>query len=356
MARVNTQQPIVADFEVKINGSPLPARIAPYLIGITVDKSVGVPSMFELELAAADQPEEEILFIDDALFSIGNEVEIRMGYTEERETVIIGEITALEPAFSFDRLPSLTIRGYDLRHRMQRGRKTRTFLQQKDSDIATLLANEAGMQPDVQDSGVVHEYILQANQSDLAFLQARARLIHFEIGVEGKKLIFRPVANAGAEQATLTPEGDLLTFSPRLSIAAQVDGFSARGWDWRKKQAIIGKAKTNDVNGTMAGQKSGPAAGRQAFGSAADQSSTQPVDSQGEADQLARGALNATALGFIEGEGVCWGRTDLRPGGVLKIEGIGNRFSGLYYLQSVTHVYSAQDGYRTHFQVRRNAS
>lgn len=356
MPRVQTTQPIVAAFQIKINGSPMPARIEPYIIGVNVDNAVAVPSMFELELAGADLQEAPILFIDDLLFSIGNEVEIGMGYADASETVIIGEITALEPVFSFDRLPGLTVRGYDLRHRLQRGRKTRSFLQQKDSDIATLLANEAGMQPDVQDSGVVHEYILQANQSDLEFLQARARLIHFEIGAEGKKLIFRPVPNAEAEQATLTPEDDLLAFSPRLSIAAQIDTFTARGWDWRKKEAIIGEAKARDVNGTMGGQTNGPASGQQAFGPAAGQLSTQPPGSQGEADQLARGAMNATALQYIEGDGMCWGRTDLRAGGVVKIDGIGERFSGQYYLQRVTHVYSARDGYRTHFQVRRNAS
>jgi hypothetical protein len=38
------------------------------------------------------------------------------------------------------------------------------------------------------------------------------------------------------------------------------------------------------------------------------------------------------------------------------VEGIGNRFSGLYYLCSVEHRYSMRKGYRTGFSARRNAT
>jgi phage protein D len=56
------------------------------------------------------------------------------------------------------------------------------------------------------------------------------------------------------------------------------------------------------------------------------------------------------------GEGVCTGRTDLHAGQVIKIEGIGARFSGRYYVTSTRHRYSHQDPYTTHFVVRRNAA
>ena len=59
-----------------------------------------------------------------------------MGGEGDLTKLISGEITALEPEFVTSRIPLLRVRGYDRRHRLQRGRKTRTFLQQKDSDIA----------------------------------------------------------------------------------------------------------------------------------------------------------------------------------------------------------------------------
>jgi uncharacterized protein len=56
------------------------------------------------------------------------------------------------------------------------------------------------------------------------------------------------------------------------------------------------------------------------------------------------------------GEGICTGRTDLHPGRVIKIDGIGTRFSGQYYVTSTSHRYSQRDPYQTHFVARRNAA
>jgi uncharacterized protein len=71
---------------------------------------------------------------------------------------------------------------------------------------------------------------------------------------------------------------------------------------------------------------------------------------------MARARLNDRVLELISGEGACWGRTDMRSGKVIKIDGLGQRFSGQYYVTGVIHRYSFQGGYETHFTVRRNAS
>jgi phage protein D len=62
------------------------------------------------------------------------------------------------------------------------------------------------------------------------------------------------------------------------------------------------------------------------------------------------------ALAFVTGEGVAVGRTDLKAGTVIKIEGFGRRFSGLYYLASACHIYTPARGYRTELGLRRNAT
>jgi phage protein D len=82
---------------------------------------------------------------------------------------------------------------------------------------------------------------------------------------------------------------------------------------------------------------------------------TQPVMSQAEADQMAKALLQNTTLSLVTGGGSCIGRTDLRPGKVIVIEGVGKMFSGKYYVTQATHSYSPQGGYRTSFSVQRNA-
>ena len=81
-----------------------------------------------------------------------------------------------------------------------------------------------------------------------------------------------------------------------------------------------------------------------------------PVMTQAEADQMAKARFNNAALALIVAEGVCWGRTDMRSGRVIKIDGLGRRFSGNYYVTAASHRYLPQRGYYTRFTVRRNAS
>lgn len=357
MPVANPERPLVPDFEIMINGSPLPVEAEMHVIGVTVDDDVSLPSMFTLELAGSDDQSEALPWIDDEkLFAIGHVVEVKLGYADDLETLITGEITSLEPEFTFDRLPRLTIRGYDRRHRLLQRRKTRTFVQQKDSDIAAQIASEAGLTGQVEDSVVVHDYVMQANQTDLEFLQKRARRIQYEVVVENKTLFFRPVANAAIEIMTLTMDGALLEFYPYLSTMRQLSEVMVRGWSFKEKKGIVAQAKSGDEVSTMGGQKSGAALLENAFGPAIEMVGDWPVMTQAEADQLAKARFNKVALTLIRGDGVCWGRTDLRAGKVIKIDGVGKRFSGQYYVTAASHRYTGQRGYQTLFTVRRNAA
>lgn len=357
MPVANPRSPLVADFQVTVNGSPLPLAVNLHVISIEIDDSVELPSMFAIELAGSDDNDQVLAWIDDQnLFAIGQAVEVKLGYVDDLASLIKGEITALELEFTADRLPHATVRGYDRRHRLQRGRKVRTFVQQKDSDIATQIAGEAGLTAQTDDSSVVHDYILQANQSDLEFLQERARLIEYEVTVDDKTMSFLAVANAASEIMTLTLNDELLEFYPRLSSAGQVSEVEIRGWSVKDKQAIIGQAKAGVEVSTMGGQQSGAALANSAFGAALGLLSRHPVATQAEADQLAKARFNRSVLELIEADGACWGRTDLRAGKVIKIDGLGQRFSGQYYVLAARHGYTSQHGYLTRFTVRRNAT
>lgn len=359
------KSPLLPDFDLLISGSALPPEVKVYVTEVVIDDDTRLPGMFTLKLVGADTQKEwaesitampTLPWIDDeTLFAVGNVVEVKLGYRDDLETVLIGEITGLEPAFTFNQLPRLTVRGYDRRHRLHNGRKTRTFVQQKDSDIAAQIANELGLSSEVVDSQVTHDYVLQANQSDMDFLQERARRIQYEVVVADKTLHFRPIGNAESEILAMTLDDHLLEFYPRLSAVRQLSEVTVRGWDPKEKKEIVGQAKLGDEVSTMGGETAGGKLSDTAFGASATHVGDRPIVTQAEADQLALARFNQVALALIEGDGVCWGRTDLRAGTVIKIDGIGKRFSGQYYVTAVNHRYTAQRGYYTRFSVQRNA-
>jgi uncharacterized protein len=347
---------LAPDIAVTINGSPLLNKAAADLISTAVLEDVDAPGMFTFTLAGSDVLEMKPKWVDEDLFREGGEVEIAIGYRDQTVKLFAGEITGLEPDFEEGKPPTLTVRGYDRCHRLTRARKTRSFTSCKDSDIASQVASDAGLRPSVEDTGVVLPYVLQQGQTDLEFLSLRASRIGYEVLVQDRDLLFRPRPIDGAPALTLHREIELLSFHPRLSTLGQVSELDVHGWDPAQKKVITAHAAAGDEPKLMAGSASGPATTGKAFDRAAGARVATPVQSQDEADQLARRGFAEMALHFIHAWGVCIGEPKLRAGIVVSVEGLGQRFSGPYYVTGVEHVFGRKTGYRTYFAARRNAS
>ncbi|MGH8566157.1 MAG: phage late control D family protein [Gammaproteobacteria bacterium] len=346
--------PRVPAFAVRVNGTRLEGAAAWQISSITVEEHVDLPSMFTLELGSSDDLDGEAAWLDDdKLFAIGDEITIQLGYTDSAlRPVITGEVTGLGIEWSAEGLPRMMVRGYDRRHRLQRGRRVRTFVKKKDSEIAAQIAAERGFSAQITDSTTIHDYIVQANQSDLTFLQERARRIHYEVVVEDRALHFHPVAYEKAPVLSLSIENELSEFRAELSSAGQVNSVTAMGWNVTDKKAVVGRASAYK---RMGGQATAADRVREAFGEAEELMSFEPVGSLQEAESRATARLGTVGLRLVRGEGACPGRTDVRAGKVIEIKGIGKRFSGPYYVTAVSHQYNPE-GYSTHFTAWRNST
>lgn len=356
MPSISSVELLTPTVNVFINGSRLPIEIKTDLLAVNVSEDLEAPGMFTLELVSWNLAKSQLTWVDNNLFDVGNEVEIKMGYGNNLTSIMVGEITGLEPEFALDTVPTLIVRGHDFRHRLLRSRKTRSFMQMKDSEIASQIARERGLIPKVQDNRVKQEYVLQHNQTDWEFLQDRSGRIGYEVVIENKTLYFQPHQHKNQKVLTLSREEDLIEFSPRLTTMNQVEQVEVRGWNPKQKQKFLGTAKVGNETTTMAGSITGPKAVKRAFDQAINSIVNEPLSNQAEADQIALGQFNEMALNYITGEGICQGRNDLRAGKVIEITGLGKRFSGLYYVTSTEHKYSRSQGYSTSFTVRRNAT
>lgn len=355
MPHANRNEPLVPSFAVQLNGKPLVADLALWIVNVVIEDDLDLPSMFTLELISKEDERDTTPWTDDPRLALGAAIEISMGYGDDRESLIVGEITALEPSFSIAGPPTLVVRGYDKRHRLNVTRRTRSFADQTDSHIAEHICSDAHVPIESTDSSVTHSYVLQADQTDLEFLRERARRVHYEIAMDGDTLLFRPAAFATSSVVTLTLDDDLLDFHPRMSLVPLTE-VKVLGWDPKEKQAISASAPAGNNVAAMGGQRSSAQQAETVFGKTIETLVRIPVASQAEADQIAVGQFNVAALDFIRGSGRVRGRTDVRAGRVIRLDDLGTRFSGEYYVTSVVHRYSSRDGYLTDFRAQRNAS
>lgn len=343
--------------ELIINGQNLPPAAKSDLIAVSVTDEINTISSFSTTFLCWDGAKMEVKWIDDDLFKEGNVIEIKMGFVDKLKSLFKGEITGLEPEFTNDQPPVLTVNGYDRAHRIIRKRNTKSFVNMKDSDIANQIAGNNGLRSDITDTRVTMAYVLQHNQTDLEFLQQRAQRIGYEVGISDRTLYFRPRQNNSKEMLTLRREVELLEFYPRLSTVGQLENVSVQGWDPRKKEAVFAKSQVGDTASLVGASVSGPEMVRKAFpGNSGGVSTHLAIGSQSEADQLANGWFKEMSLRYVVGDGVTIGSPELRAGTLIKIEGLGERFSGKYYVTATEHSYKPSRGYRTAFSVIRDAT
>jgi phage protein D len=347
---------LVPDFDVKVNGARLTHEARGDVLSIHVEKRLDTLSMFTITLDNWDAEQQRVSWSDSGPFSPGAEVEISLGWLDRLAPVMTGEVTGIEPRFAGDEPSTVTIRGYDLGHRLTRTWRTVAFAKMKESAIVQQIASAAGLRAVVQDSRVVLEYVLQSNQTDLDFLRSRARAYGWEVFVQNKTLHVRPPAITGPPAHLLTVGAEIAEFSPRLSSMGQAAGVVTRGWDVNKKQEISGAAMPGQLASTMGAKSSGPATAKRAFGAGAVVSTDPAPIAAAHADLMSRGRLDRSALAYVRGEASGGGLPRLEAGTVVRIAGAGTRFSGAYYVTAVTHTLDAGTGLRTSFEVRRNGS
>lgn len=332
------------------------------VLSINVSEDVDAVSMFDVTLESWDENKQQLTWLDSDVFELGNEVEIQMGFETKLKTVFIGQITGLEPEFSAGDNAKLVVRGHDRRHLLLRGKKTKSFAKMSDAAIAKKIAQVHGLTPKVVETQpkLTWEHVLQHNQTDFEFLQDRARRIGYELLVMGKELHFRPHGNDAKEVMTLSAKDDLLEFSPRLSTMTQVPQVEVRGWSMLEKSPVVGIATAAKEPSKMSGKTLGPDQVKKAFGASVEKAShtliADVATTKAEADLLAIGQLKDMAIAYITAEGTSQGLGDLRAGTTINITDAGTKFSGLYYLTSVQHSFSEDNGYETTFTARRNST
>ncbi len=341
---------------ILINGAAVSTELDADVLEVAVCQYVEGGDRFEITVNALNSTDQQLKWIDSDELQPGNQIAIELGFTGSTKTLLDGEITALRAAYSNDQGAQVQIQGFDRLHRLRRGRRTKAYVEVKDSQVAEQIASTLGLDSEASDSAVVHPYLLQNNLSDIDFLMQRAKRIRFEVAVSGRKLVFRPAANHLAEAVALEYMRDLKWFNARLSTARQVSDVAVRGWNPASKEAILGRARVGAESTRMKGSSLGPQIAEEAFGAFSEVTVDIPVGSQPEADQIAGAFFNDMAIELISGEGEAVGNPDLRAGTTVALLGLGKRFSGLYYVVKAEHRLSPELGYITRFDAQRNSS
>jgi phage protein D len=287
-------------------------------------------------------------------FKIGDEVEVLFGSYEGNSSAPIfsGEIISIEPGFQHDGQSSVTVRALDKIHRLGRGRKTRHWEEMKDSDVASEVGAESGLSVEVDPTEKVHPYILQRNETNVAFLKRLAARNNFTLRVDDNKLLFKK-ASFQSQDVDVQSGGNLRSVRMAFNSSDMVQKVVVRGWDPAKKQEIVGMCEASSISPMGSGELGAAAASK--FGDSTAYITDVPVASQQQANDIAKSEMERLARQFCRGTGSVAGNDKLRAGAMVNMKGMPDMVGGKFFVIASRHIISLRSGYTTEFTFCSNS-
>lgn len=369
------------EFDLLLDGQAIPAELRASILSVRCQ--TGYEGLDEVEIALAN---EKLRWLDSPLFALDMPLTLKLGYAPDPLVQVFdGDIVAHAADFPSGGMPTMTVTAHDRRHKMADGKKVRWFaiplpcpgnLPLPDIATAAIVTLENLMIPIFEPVGAALAIILggvdtfvavtdpgsaqkvirkQDNESDYDFLNRIAAQNGWDILVEhdgpvgGHALRFTSSLDKLSADFTYGWGRSLIDFSPRLSKVGQLLTVGAfiwipaikmtftvtLGFDWDRMSLSLSVYP----GAVPIGMKPG------------DYMIEEPLTAASLPRKLVSELIPRLNKRLTAG-GTVLGEPGLRPGNVVRIEGVGQEFGGLYRTTSVTHTIDG-GGFRTSFTTRK---
>ncbi len=381
MAQYATYAP---EFTVKLNGQPLPVALRGSISSVSYED--GMQGADRVEVTFANP---SLRWLDHPLLTVDTPFSLSIGYAPDPlEEVFVGEITGVEPTFPSGGMPTIRVTAQDLLNRLSKGTKDRAFrvnipsvgnFPLPDAVVAGIVSATNLLIPDLDPLGGALSVLLtvatflafpqfaqlavrrQESMSDFDFLSSIAHDNGWEVFIDhtqspkGRVLKFQFLIQQYTPSLTLTYGLSLMDFTPRLTTVGDLFGVAARVWvdslqtefvlvvSWDYDRASLNltvyPSLIGEIDDILGPEAEGKVLSIKPTGYAA----------------AARGILTELLPRLnnrLTGSGSTIGDPRIKASRVIRLDGLGDEFSGLYRITSATHTFDAS-GYRTNFQVRK---
>ena len=337
----------VPDFQLVIDGQAADPELKGSVLGIRVTDDMDKSSRFWVHLSDVGRK-----WTKQQKFKPGTAVEIKLGYLGQLKSVCKGEVSNLEMVVTPDGPSRLVVAGIDKGHAFDRGTVTKTYKNVKDSDLATQIAQRYGLSADVDDSVVVHDFVIQNNLSDYDFLMQRAALAGFRVHVDDRKLLFKKPKLGDPPAAKLVWRENIGRLVQEVNTFDQVSKITTSGWDPKQAKEMTDAGKSGDEYGKQGGTVTGAQLVKQMYGDI-EEVLTVATGEKSLLEAVAKAEYNRRAGTFVHAEARVTGDPAIRAGSVVEVEKAGKRVDGQYYVVSTDHLFFVDTGYATEFRGKR---
>ncbi|MCA9735653.1 type VI secretion system tip protein VgrG [candidate division KSB1 bacterium] len=310
------------------------------VFSVVITRAVNKIPAAHITLLDGDVAKEDFKISNSEDFLPGKEIEIHAGYHGDEEMIFKGIVTAHALKSRKNKSSVLSVECKDRTVKMTVGRKSAYYTEMKDSDIIEEILGEYNLQAEVEATEVEHKELIKYACTDWDFMNARAevngRLVFVE---DGKVSVKKPDTNQ-KPVLSLVHGATMLEFEAQMDARSQLSAVKCNAWDFSGQELL------EEKNGSLSYTEQGNIdSNKLAETIGLDELSMQHTGRKSEAQlkAWADAVLLKSRLAKIIGRVRCQGFAGIKPGHMLGLQGVGERFNGVAFVTEVRHQISTKN-------------
>ncbi|WP_154857941.1 type VI secretion system tip protein VgrG [Cyclobacterium xiamenense] len=304
-----------------------------HIQSVVVHREVNRIPFAKITLLDGDVPNRDFPLSNEETFLPGNEIEVLAGYHSDNARLFKGLIVNHRLRIR-DGSQQLLIECRDPAYKMTQGRNSAYYYEQSDSELMEALIVKYGLQAAVESIDYLHPELIQYQCSDWDFLVTRAQANGMVVRVEdGTVFVAKPDLSQEILE-TATFGANILEFDAEMDGRNQFSSVESYAWNTTDQSMV-------KITGTD------PALGLQGNISAsqlAEKMGTGPLElknggriSESSLQEWADANWLIRQLAKVRGRVKFQGISQVVPGKIIALSGVGDRFSGNAYVSGVLH-------------------
>jgi Rhs element Vgr protein len=318
-------------YTIKIDGETLPQELK--LSGLTVCKEVARIPSAKLIIIDGSPGSQDFSISNQPWFVPGKEIEIFLGYRSDETRVFKGIIVnhRLSVRLGFS---NIEIDCRDAAYRMTLRRKSRYFEALSDSDLAAQLIDAYQLSHDMAATEHQHAELVQYDVSDWDFLLMRMEFNDLITMLDDGAFTIAPPDFNQQSEFRLEYGRNVLEFDGELELRDQFEEVSARSWDYSNQELLERTAAEPDI------QANGNLPASDIMSANQDEPIIHRHGGHVVEDELqawADARLLKDRLSRTRGRVRFHGNPELKPGQLIELQGLGDRYNGVVFVAGVRH-------------------
>ncbi len=304
-----------------------------HVLSIIVNKEVNRIPSATLLMLDGDPAKESFEISNKIDFEPGKKIEIKAGYRSEEETIFKGIV--IKHGIKVRKNNSiLMIECKDEAVKMTGSCKNKYFKEVKDSDVLDEIIGTYGLQKDVTATSVTHKEIVQYNTTDwdliLCRVEANGMLC---IAEDGKIKVDKPDFSS-SPALTVQYGATIHDLDAEIDARLQFKAVKAEAWNFADQELTSVDALDPGVPeaGNLTSDALAGIIGEDHF-----QLQHSGKISEQELQQWADAKFLKNKLAKVRGRVTTDGTAAVKPGNLIQLNGIGERFEGKLFVTGVRH-------------------